>query len=200
MELIMDVNDIKLKTKIADIENDKIFVQYPSNMETTRTVFLPNETSLQVSFIKNQETYSFSTKVVGRTRKNISFIALRMPELSKIHRIQRREFVRVNTLLDVAFEIDGMRFTTVTKNLSAGGFAAVLPNQVDLQKGTQGKIYIVLPMRSGDIHYLMLQSEVTRTYEENHTRYVSLKFINMGQVVQQQIIRFCFEKQLEHRT
>ena len=91
------------------------------------------------------------------------------PSPDKLLRIQRREFVRITTSVDIAlnFPEPSIKFTSVTTDLSAGGCGLILPSNIRLKNGEFGKIHLVLPMKRGDYTYLTLLCHVVRTFEKD---------------------------------
>ncbi|MEK3886015.1 flagellar brake protein [Bacillus sp. FSL K6-3431] len=205
MEVILEMhsqNNIeKFKSKIADFNNDVIFIQYPVSLTTNRTTFLSTGTSLYVNFVDgNSDAYIFESHVIGRMKASIPMISLHYPLAEKIKRIQRREFVRIETSVDIAchFPLSEARFATISDDFSAGGCAVVIPKHVYLDEGEVGIATVVLPMQNKEFHYLDLDCKVTRVHQKNNITLASLQFMNSDKY-EQQLIRFSFEKQLERR-
>lgn len=205
MEVILEIHsqseEEKLKSKITDFNNDQIFIQYPISLTTKKTSFLVNEMMVSVNFVDEQaNAYSFKSYVIGRLKDPIPMIALHLPEENKIKRIQRREFVRIETAVDIAcdFPVSASKFPTISDDFSAGGCAIVIPSHIQLQNGELGLATVVLPMQNKEYHYLELDCRVTRVYEKDNITLASLQFLNSDKY-EQQLIRFSFEKQLERR-
>jgi c-di-GMP-binding flagellar brake protein YcgR len=192
----------KFRCKVADIEENRIYIDYPIDIRTNRTVFLLNSQSLDIIFIdEKQNAYKFRTQVVGRIKKEIPLVILELPEEDKIEKIQRRQFVRVETAVDTAlhFRESNMHIPTVTTDLSAGGCAVLLPLDSIPNDQEEGEGIFVFPMSSGEYHYLQLGFKVIRTWEEAGSRKVSLQFKQLQEKEQQLLIRFCFIRQLHLR-
>ncbi|MCM3111631.1 flagellar brake protein [Lederbergia lenta] len=205
MEVILEIHSEteieKYKSKIADYTNEKVFIQYPVSLITKKTSFLANGMTISVNFVDEQsDAYSFESYVTGRVKDPIPMIALHLPEEKKIQRIQRREFVRIETSVDIAcdFPISESKFTTISDDFSAGGCAIVIPKHIHLQNGEVGMTTVVLPMQNKEYHYLELECRVTRIHEKENITLASLQFLNSDKY-EQQLIRFSFEKQLERR-
>ena len=118
----------KFKSKVVDIGDGFVMIDYPTHIETGRTAFFMDGTQLHVTFIDNMKmSYAFRTEVGGRLNKGIPMIKLSYPGDEQLIKIQRREFVRVESAIDIAVEKDG-RFTQfVAADLSAGGVALNSP-------------------------------------------------------------------------
>lgn len=206
MELILEINHVneteKYKSKVADIEEDSIYIQYPVSLSTNRTAFLPTGQKLYANFVDEQtNAFLFETEVTGRVKRNIPMIVLHYPGDEKLLKVQRREFVRIETAIDIALDFPDseLKFTTVTFDISAGGCAAVLPRTANLKNGEMGHIHLVMPMQTGEYSYISLQCKIVRIFDKSNLRLASLSFVNIDEIAQQQLIRFCFDKQLEYR-
>lgn len=204
LELIDSAKSEQYRCRVVDIVDQSIFIDYPVNMNTNKTAFLLNGTSLNASFVATeQNAFMFHSSVVGRTRSKIPMIQLSYPGDDRLIRIQRRQYVRVDSSLDIAIHpitSNMSPFVTVTTDISAGGVAIILPNKMDISFGTILSINLVLPMKKGDISYLTLKGKAVRVIEVNpDQRKLSVEFLDVNDQDQQSLIRYCFEKQLDNR-
>jgi c-di-GMP-binding flagellar brake protein YcgR len=196
------VENEKYRCKLVEKKGEQIFIDYPVNMESGRTVFLLDGTQLKGSFVgKDNTVYLFETEVQGRMKQNIPMIALSYPGENNLVRIQRRQFVRVDTSVDIAaHSIEGEfnSFVTITSDISAGGAALVLPLKAELAPGTIFNCWIVLPMQSGDYHYIMLKSRAIRVIpgRDGERDKMPIEFIDISDSERQLLIRFSFERQI----
>lgn len=192
----------RYKCKVVEINGNQIYIDYPINMETQRTVFLLDGTQLKASFIaKNGSVYLFQTEVMGRRKQNIPMLKLYYPGEENLVKIQRRQFVRVETPVDVAvhpISDEFKPFTTITDDISAGGAAIILRNNNVLNKGDIFHLWLSLPMNNGEYHYLKLKSKAIRLIESKESNnLLSIQFLETTGQEKQLLLRFCFEKQLE---
>lgn len=190
------------KGKVADLNDTHFYIYYPINMETKRVAFIPPDTELTVFFTdENSASYCFHTKVSRTVKDTVPLVELPLPGDHHIKRIQRREYVRVETAVDITFRFPekAIEFVTVTDNISAGGCAAILPDGVQLQKGEHGTVEFSIKMKSGKMYTMTFQCIVIRTFTRKETEYVSVKYMNPDRNDQQVLTKFCFEKQLAHR-
>ncbi|MCP3763213.1 flagellar brake domain-containing protein [Domibacillus sp. A3M-37] len=202
-----DGNDKKeeYRCKVVDIEEGKLFIDYPVSVQTNRTVFLLDGMQLAVSFIDpaaSSAIFLFHTEVIGRVKKEIPMLMLHDPGLNNYVRVQRRKFVRVQKAVDVAVEVDGMpSFSSVTEDISAGGMAIVLPESAHADKGTEAKVYGVIPSQHTEPRYIEAMAELVRIYEDKKSgrRVGSFQFKDLVYAEQQMLMRFCFEQQLQLR-
>ncbi len=188
----------KYHCKIVDRNDRVIFIDYPVNTLTNKTAYLIDGSQFRVTYsTEDKNSYAFNTQVVGRKVANIPMIMLLLPPEEEIIKIQRREFVRVNTTVDVAVEFEGKYYQFVTEDVSAGGIALNLLNKpVSFQDGDHINLTMVLPYSNGDIQYVKTKALVVRIFDKNKLRLASIQFIDMDDLDKQYIVRFCFERQL----
>ncbi len=192
----------KYRCKLVDINDKHLFIDYPVNMKTGRTVFLLDGTQLKASFIsKDNSVYLFETEVQGRTKQNIPMITLLAPEVDNLVKIQRRQYVRVDTAIDVALHpLNGefIPFVTVTSDISAGGASIILPLNTTFEPDTIFNLWIVLTMQSGDFQYLTLKSRSIRVIagREGERDKMPIEFLDISDSERQLIIRYSFERQI----
>lgn len=192
----------RYRCKVVEISGNQIYIDYPVNLETQRTVFLLDGTQLKASFIaKNGSVYLFQTEVMGRLKQNIPMLKLYYPGEEHLIKIQRRQFVRIEAPVDVAvhpINNEFEPFTTITEDISAGGAALILPKNHLFHNGDTFYLWMSLPMNSGEYHYLKLKSKAIRLIENKETNnLLSIQFLETSGQEKQLLLRFCFEKQLE---
>lgn len=192
----------KFKCRLVDQKDDQFFIDYPINLQTNRVAFLFDGTQLRVTFIGHDNSvYAFGTEIIGRKKDKIPMLVLKYPGDDHLIKIQRRQFVRIETALDIAihpleYEFDPI--ITITDDISAGGAAILVPKEIQLKNGILVQTWFVLNLQSGDYQYMKLQSRIVRTVSYNETRNkVSLQFIDVSGRERQMLLRFCFERQLE---
>ena len=116
-------------------------------------------------------------------------------------KIQRRQYVRIETAIDIAlhplqYEFDPI--TTMTDDISAGGTGIFVPADTNLQVGMPIQAWLVLLMQNGKYHYMKLLCRVVRIVPNTEGKHrVSLQFIDVSSHERQLLLRFCFERQLE---
>lgn len=187
----------KFRCRIVDLQNNIIFIDYPINLMTKKTAFLVDGAQFRVTY--NTETkvsYSFNTEVLGRRAGNIQMILLHCPPPEEFIKIQRREFVRVETPVDVAVEFENHHYQFVAEDVSAGGTAVHIKSHVGFKEGDTLKMLVVLPFVNGDIRYVETDAIVVRIFDKDEVKIASIQFIDTDDVDKQHIVRFCFERQL----
>lgn len=199
-----EANNIRYRCKVVEMDGTTIYIDYPINEQSERTSIFPKGTIFQASFIgDNQSVYQFDTEITGKTTANVPMLLIHYPK-DDMTRIQRREYVRVMTNLDISIHDPNQvehAFTTVTHDISGGGMSIVLPEDRSIEYGKMMDIWLVLPMQSNEIMYVAAQAETIRTYQKKDVtrKLLSMKFTEIDEKDRQHIIRFCFEKQLQAR-
>lgn len=193
-----DEDDGKYKSKVVDIGDGFIMIDYPTHMETGKTTFLTNETALFATFTDDLKmSYGFQTKVQGRHHEGIPMLQLAYEDEKNLLKVQRREFVRVDANLDVAVEFEENILRLVTADISAGGLAIHLPELDTLREQSKVKLLIVLPFAAREIEYVRAEAKVVRIWHEDGRNIASLEFLDTSSSDRQRIVQFCFERQLQ---
>lgn len=187
----------KFYCKVVEHTDRALYIDYPVNSLTKKTAYLIDGSQFRATFVTEDETsFAFNTEVIGRKLNKIPMIMLTFPPDEEFIKIQRREFVRVKTSVDVAVEFENQYFQFVTQDISAGGLALVLNSDVPFQNGDQIELTIVLPYSNGDLRYVRSKAYVVRIFEKHGLKLASTQFVEVEDVVKQHILRFCFERQL----
>ena len=183
--------------KVVDLDDQFIYIDYPMDTISNRTVFLMDGMQLRASFVEESKAvYAFQTEVLGKKSKQIPMIKLALPPDSEFLRIQRRDFVRVNTSIDIAVQFDEARYQFVTDDISAGGTAIIINTPVNFKAGDEVTLLIPLLFNNGEIKYVSTLAQVIRIWEKGSLTIASLHFTDTDDLDKQQIVRFCFERQL----
>lgn len=202
LESISSETTEKFRCKIVEQKNNVIYIDYPVNTATNKTAFLFEGGQYRASFVDETKiAHAFKTQVLGRVKSNIPMIMLSFPTNDEIIKIQRREFVRVETPVDVAIEFDHQFYQFVTEDISAGGIAIIVNQSVPFKENDEIQLTIVLPFSNSNdgIKYVQTSARVVRFIEKDNRVIVPLQFTNTDDVDRQNIIRFCFERQLKIR-
>lgn len=185
-------------------DHNFLYIDHPINMNTQRTSFFPNGTILLATYIdKDKNLYQFHTKIQKRVTLTIPGLAIDIPDKTKLQQIQRREYVRTMTAVDIAIHPTDQSFspfTTVTNDISGGGISVVIPPKVQLKESQKVLLWMVLHMNS-EIKYTQLQGEIIDIdHSENNFQTASIKYISITNQTRQTIIQFGFEKQRKARN
>ncbi|AJD91321.1 hypothetical protein JMA_20040 [Jeotgalibacillus malaysiensis] len=191
-------NQDKYKSRLVEMSGGKLYIDYPINMMTNKTVFLIDGMQLRVSYTNDQnDAYSFETEVKGRKNINIPMILLDQPDEKDLIKVQRRQFVRVNTSIDLSVKSKSISFHTVTEDVSAGGLSFIMKEGLDFHTADPVTLMMVLPMRNGENQYLKADGEITRSKMVNGVKVGMLKFKNLTALERQLLLRYTFECQLK---
>jgi c-di-GMP-binding flagellar brake protein YcgR len=206
--ITLEVTEAKNKVqtyrcKVIEETQHYLVVDYPINIHNNRTTYIPVGTSVSISFIDNKAVYQFKSKIQSKINSKIPALVIPYPDKKEMQRIQRRNFVRVKTSVDIAIHSvknEFQAFTNVTSDISGGGLSFTIQEDKLLEVGDQINLYIVLPMASGDFQYLTLNGEIVYIKKlKNILHRASVKFNNITTKEQQLIVRYCFEKEREIR-
>lgn len=193
----------KYKCRLVDLNEDEFYIDYPLSMETNRTVFLLDGTHVRATFVgqDGSSVYLFDSLIKGRVKKNIPMLIIPYPGDDNLIKIQRRNFVRIETAVDIAIhpiEYEFTPFTAITEDISAGGTAFLVSKESGMKQGMKVQIWLSLVVQNGEYHYMKLQGKIARVIEFNETRNrISLEFNDISNQERQLLFRFCFDRQLE---
>lgn len=190
----------RFRCKVVEQKDGVIYIDYPINTITKKTAFLIDGAQFRVTFNdESKQSFAFNTEVLGRKKGNIPMIMLTCPSDEEFIKIQRREFVRVETPVDVAVEYDNRFTQLVADDISAGGVLLALQGAVNFKIGDEVRLTIVLPYTNKEIRYVQTDALVVTTFERNNRTLASVQFTDTDDIDKQYIVRFCFERQLQIR-
>lgn len=192
------------KSRIIDLTHDQIFIDPPVNEKTRKTVFFQPDTVLKAMVLNENKVYRFTTSVIERRSGRLPMLVLSIPNEEAFSQIQRRNFVRMESNLDIAVHSSTdtfIPFSTITSDIGGGGVQVSLPADHLLSMGDSLQLYIVLPLQSGKRHYLKTEGEVVRIFTDKHTNKekASFSFRQLSDKRREPIIRYCFEQELRLR-
>ncbi|MEB2301041.1 flagellar brake domain-containing protein [Lysinibacillus xylanilyticus] len=190
----------KFRCKVVEQTENIIYIDYPINVATKKTAFLIDGSEFRATFrTEDKQSFAFSTEVIGRKAGHIPMIMLHCPKEDDFIKIQRREYVRVETPVDVAIQFKDYKYQLVTMDVSAGGLAVILKGAISFQAGDEVRLTIVLPYANGDVKYVITDAMVARIFEKDDKKIATIQLTDTDDVDQQHIVRFCFERQLVNR-
>ncbi|MBT2754886.1 flagellar brake domain-containing protein [Mesobacillus foraminis] len=193
----------RYKCKLVEKIGNDLYIDYPINIGTGKTVYLLDRTPLRAVFASgNGGQYYFQTEIKGRKKQGIPMLILSFPGEEGLVKIQRRQYVRVETSLDVSIQPfgDSAPFTAVTDDISAGGAAILASQSAPIKPGMTVSCLFVLPMQNGECEYKRFKGKVIRVNEAfPGMNRISVQFVGASGLDRQLLLRFCFERQLELR-
>lgn len=193
------------RCKIIDKEKGAIYIDYPIDIKTERTVFIPIDEPFKVRFFEEAAVYQFETKVIARTKKVMPVLKLSVPSKEEFQKIQRRAYLRVNTTVDIAIhcpENSFTPFTTVTKDLSGGGVRFIIPELLKDLKFENDQlldVFLVLRFSSNEYEYLQLDAKFVRMLHNESPKEATMSFQHEDIQDEQKLVRYCFQIQREER-
>ncbi|MDY7214722.1 cyclic di-GMP receptor DgrA [Bacillus subtilis] len=192
----------KAKSKAVSIENNELLIAYPVDVVTGRTVILHNDMEVTVEFVgKDEVPYRFISRIIGKVKDKLQMICLEMPPREKMKRIQRRQYVRTDAVLDVQIQPGNEEeFRTLSYNISAGGIAVVLDDGLSFQSGESLRLIIRLPEEE---HTRQIETEavVKRIFNDPKSgkRKMTLEYSEIAAGDQQTLLQYCIRRQLNKR-
>ncbi|QEK12255.1 flagellar brake protein [Crassaminicella thermophila] len=154
---------------------------------------------IKISYSKKSlGVYGFKAKIIGR--KNVSDISyLKVKRIGEIFRVQRREFYRLEILLNTQIRTieDGNEKTiyALTKDISGGGLRVI--SKEELKVGS----FVQIKIENND-QPINVQGEILRCsqYEESNYNFeIGIVFKDISEKVREEIISFIFEYQRKMR-
>lgn len=181
-------------SNVQDIDSENIAISIP----VREGMYLPLslDESVEVIFYVDGDAYKFKTKVTGRKIDKIYVILLKYP--SNITKIQRRNYVRMVTLIDASCTLaDDIKkiefFDAVVTDISGGGLKLVTSR--NLKMGNN--LIINLHIKEDN---LVLKGKVVRHELNIDKKHVcGIAFQDMLNENREKIIRFTFELMREQR-
>lgn len=192
----------KAKSKAVSIENNELLIAYPVDVVTGRTVILHNDMEVTVEFVgKDEVPYRFISRIKGKVKDKLQMICLEMPPREKMKRIQRRQYVRTDAVLDVQIQPGNEEeIRTLSYNISAGGIAVVLADGLSFQSGESLRLIISLPEEE-NTRQIETEAVVRRIFDDLKSGKckMTLEFTEIAASDQQFLLQYCIRRQLNKR-
>lgn len=195
----------RYKSKIVEIRDEELYIDYPFDETTGKASFLLNNQKLKAYIVtKNQNVFTFYTSIIGRKKIEIPVMIMSFPGNESLEKTQRRRFVRVPSIIDVAVHPlfdDFKPFTTTSLDISAGGIALLAPQQNEFIIGKTINIWLVLPFEGESNRYVKTKAHIIRVHSQvvEGKQRVSFEFDGLTTTQRQDLIQFSFDQQLKHR-
>lgn len=198
-ELIVEEGPYKgnYLSQVADITDDVIKVTVP----LVHGEIIPLRLNLDVLmyFTGVQAAYSYKTKIIGREEEGeIPLLHLAIPE--EKYRIQRREFFRLEVrekviyrILDDSLEPVSEFKETHTIDISGGGVKMFINEPV--QKGMFLELFLQIP----GLENVAIISRIVNIFDVEAGLAVGIKFIEIDEYIQEEIISWLFDYQRKLR-
>lgn len=200
--MITSVEDRQGKTKVTSVTDKLIWIEAPSEVATMRTFLLQEEETVSLYFFKEHGAmYAFETRVKERRNDPLrgQGYGLSMPKESEISRVQRRQFVRVESALDVAVHPHKKTFlpyTTVSLDLSAGGIR-ILSDRRPVEVGEELELTFILPQNEG-WQTIDVVAELVRSAPRDEKYELSFQFTQIPDRSRELVLRHCYQAQMKN--
>ncbi|WP_310223427.1 flagellar brake domain-containing protein [Paenibacillus qinlingensis] len=197
-----DETKIEYKSRIADVTESAIIIEIPLNEKTGRLKKMYHGDEISAHFLgQGGVKHYFTTEVTGFTEDVIRLIELRLPELSAITQIQRRNFLRVLAELEIAVKLnDQIQFIGLTDDVGGGGISFICDGHIPIGLNAIITCWVLAPFKNGAIEHIPFTGEVVRVKAtETGKQLVMIRFAEIADRERQKLIRFCFERQMDFR-
>lgn len=181
-------------SKIVGIEDDGMFL-LETPIKQTQLVLLINGSVVNMIYMhENLGMYSVDLEVVEKIRDDNNIPLVRAKKVSDIRKIQRRNFFRLLTSMDIAVrKINGVVVeNTKTVDISGGGIR--LLSKQDFEINDIVRLDFQLESKEFSVDAKVVKIDYT---DVRGTKEVSLQFIDILEKDRNEIIRFIFDKQRE---
>jgi c-di-GMP-binding flagellar brake protein YcgR len=201
---LMPVSDpdtaITLRSRVADVDKEFIWLEIPFD-EKSRKLHRTHVGDQFRIFYFTQEgvKYQFAATVTALKKDPVRLFSVGIPNVDEMDREQRRNFLRVEAMQEIAVRIGNrVRFTALTDDVGGGGLSFRCDRSWPMVTGMTVSCWLLLNYRNGSLGHAKFDAEVVRVVpvEPNHN-IVMMRFRDIHDSEQQRIIRFCFERQLE---
>lgn len=190
------------KARIADIGTDYIAMEVPISVKTGRLKRLIPGDQLSVYFVTDGGVKNFfPSEVLGFREEVIRLVLIKPPEPDQITKVQRRNFLRVPALLEVAVKLHNrLQITAMTDDVGGGGLSFVCDSHIPVKNKESVSGWLLISFKNGAIDHMPFKAEVVRVKQlEGGQQLVMCSFTEIADHERQKVIRFCFERQLEFR-
>lgn len=199
----MEGNELKkAKSKAVSIENNELLIAYPVDVVTGRTVILHIDMEVTIEFVgKDEVPYRFTSRIKGEVKEKLQMICLEVPPSEKMKRIQRRQFVRTDAVLDVQIQpTNKEEFRTLSYNISGGGIALILADGRSFQSGESLRLIISLS-EEGNTRQIETEAVVRRIFDDlkSGKRKMTLEYTGIAASDRQFLLQYCIRRQLNKR-
>jgi c-di-GMP-binding flagellar brake protein YcgR len=202
IQLVDDPNSRTYYSRVEDASGDRLNISWPTEAGV-RIPFHKSE-QLFISFTRQDAVYGFQASVTATIPGPIPMLIVQSS--GEIERIQRREYVRVPSLLPVELTAvvssgssesspDVVSIKTNTVNVSGGGFA--IHHRFVLPVGTMLQVKLTLP---GHPEPLPLSARVVRNesredVHKNRFFMIGVQFVTIPERIRMRIVRHVFDAQ-----
>ncbi|PKM80861.1 MAG: hypothetical protein CVU89_12015 [Firmicutes bacterium HGW-Firmicutes-14] len=190
----------RYRSKVEELTGDRVVVMSP--MKGGCVITLKPGTQIKIIYRDNIAVYTYLSRVITQNNDHVSTVTLAQP--TEIRRIQRRNFVRLDTRLkvklvklDAKFNPKSEEFSATTVDISGGGL--MFNCSVRLEPGEVLQASLCLNPNET----VRAIGRVVRSLENppgvRETYSVGFEFTVIDEIERDKIIRFIFNQQRELR-
>ncbi len=198
-----DEEDVQYKARIADENENALYIEYPLNEQTGRLKRLYLGDELSMFFLNNEGVkHYFDSYVSGFAEDGLKLVKIVKPDPKQITKVQRRNFLRVPAELELAIKSpEQIRNVCSTYDIGGGGVSFFCDKHISISMQDKLECWLLVHYKNGTIEHVPFTAEVVRVHEmESGRKQVMSRFSIINDSDRQKIIRFCFERQLEFRN
>lgn len=199
----IEMKDGFYKSIIQDVTDEYVAINIP--VKDGRFLPLTRNEKIRALYFYDKNIYCFETEVVGKKMENIFMILLKLP--TSMRKIQRRNFVRVSTLLKIWYNKNQLTDTVNSiLNIEQEAFPATV---IDISGGGM-RIRVEQNVKSGEILILTvpikdesitIKGKVIRAEKEKTgITTCGITFMELDNIHREKIIKLVFETMREQRT
>lgn len=195
--------DFEFRSRIAETEEDDVYMEVPIHEGSGHLKKLHVGDELSIYFLtEGGVKHYFNTYVTGFKEEVIKMVKFRKPSAEEIFQVQRRNFLRVQTELELAvkFKQDFTRFLTYTDNVGGGGISFLGDPKYEVQEGQILSCWLLIHYKNGEVEHVPFEGVIVRIIAlESGRQKAMLEFTQISDMERQKIIKYCFERQLDFR-
>ena len=188
-----------LASQMIELLNEDI-LDIAMPIKEGRLVPLHVDSVIKVVFYRENGQYYFEAKVLEKIKGKIP--VLRVQRISKIYKLQRRDYYRLNVVLPLKIHIadsnngeEARVLQTFTLDISGGGLRFSLCERIEKDQ------VLLCELNLNDRIY-SLKARVVRVnnaYDKDYAYEVGVEFIDIDERIRQDILCFVFDQQRKMR-
>ncbi len=193
-------NSSRYPSRIENVGKDKITLASP--MRNRVPIYVRIGTEVSIWFWDNVAIYTFNAVAISNDHEGVALFTIRKPD--KIERVQNRDYVRVQTNIEVAVRItrdddEELVVHCKTRDLSGGGMMLVLTKHIHVKKDAD--VYLEFDLDSERIQSmgLIVWNDWELDSEGIERNILGVKFTTLTESNRQNIVKYVYKKQIELR-
>jgi c-di-GMP-binding flagellar brake protein YcgR len=184
-------------SQFEDIKNEKIVISSPT--KEGQILAIDIGTKLLVHFIHNCDLYRFRAKVINKFKKdNLYYLEIKKTDV--FESVQRREFYRYKTILDIDFRIVNLdiksKIKGIVKDISGGGVCLVTSKNLKKNELLNCKLYLKDESKIDFEGKVVRIKKIESTYNKKE---YGIRFFNISYKDRETIIRYIFIEEIKLR-